>query len=229
MRSKSVLRSSAGRTLKEAAKRRAAPRALPREAKPASRVWFTSDTHFGHAKILVVVQRPFRTVDEMDEALVGNWNAVVAPGDDVWHLGDFAFQEAGSLEGLRGRLNGKIHLIRGNHDVGVAERQRHLFASVHDIAEIEIDGQMLALCHYPLREWPKAWRGGWHLFGHVHGALDGEPHGHSLDAGVDSHDFAPVDISRIAQLMDGRRSPFTPEKDRRIVPSGAALRQRRSK
>lgn len=55
------------------------------------KIWFTSDTHFGHNNIMKFCQRPWKTVEEMDNALIQNWNSVVGENDIVFHLGDFAF------------------------------------------------------------------------------------------------------------------------------------------
>ena len=78
-------------------------------------IYFTSDTHFGHARIIELCARPFANVDEMNEALIQKWNAVVGPDDVVYHLGDF-FMGPKETVLLRKRLNGKIVLIKGNHD-----------------------------------------------------------------------------------------------------------------
>lgn len=170
--------------------------------------WFTSDTHFGHEAIIGYAKRPFASVEEMDRVLIANWNAVVAPGDIVWHLGDFCYRAAADPAHYRSQLNGRIRLITGNHDARTVKRFAALFQSIDDFREIESSGRRLFLCHYPMREWPGAWRGAWHLFGHVHGRLDHEPNGMSLDVGVDSHGFRPVSLARIAQLLAGRRDPF---------------------
>lgn len=83
-------------------------------------VFLTADTHFSHAKVCTFTTpdgsflRPWRDVDEMDEALVENWNRVVKPNDKVYHLGDVAIQRKG-LQVLD-RLNGDKILIKGNHD-----------------------------------------------------------------------------------------------------------------
>ena len=55
--------------------------------------FFTADTHFGHANILKheAASRPFASIEEHDEQLVQNWNAVVGPKDTVWHLGDLGW------------------------------------------------------------------------------------------------------------------------------------------
>lgn len=80
-----------------------------------TRFW-TSDTHFGHAKICEYAGRPFGSIDEMNDQLVDNWNSVVADGDDVHVIGDICMgQRETSLKVLE-RLNGTIHLTPGNHD-----------------------------------------------------------------------------------------------------------------
>ncbi len=179
-------------------------------------IWFTSDTHFGHDAIRRLADRPFASLEAMDSALVQRWNAVVRPMDTVWHLGDFAHKSAASVADYRNRLNGKIHLITGNHDAHTLRDHSQLFVSVQDLAEVQTAGRTIILCHYPMREWDKAWRGSWHLHGHVHGRLDNQLHGCSLDVGVDSHDYAPIDVNRIAILFAGRANPFVhdPNDDR---------------
>ena len=89
-------------------------------------IWFTSDTHFGHANIVRLANRPFKdtkvrgemipAVQIMNEAIVNNWNACVLPGDKVYHMGDVALGKIDdSLEYIH-RLNGEITLVTGNHD-----------------------------------------------------------------------------------------------------------------
>jgi len=40
-------------------------------------IFFTSDQHFCHTKIITMRNRPFADVDEMNKALIANWNSVV--------------------------------------------------------------------------------------------------------------------------------------------------------
>ncbi len=82
-----------------------------------ARFW-TSDTHFGHEGILRFepVNRPFATVEEMNEVLVERWNAVVGPQDMVYHLGDVAMGKIADSLPVMSRLNGRKVLIPGNHD-----------------------------------------------------------------------------------------------------------------
>ncbi|MBM1170084.1 metallophosphoesterase family protein [Microvirga arabica] len=164
--------------------------------------WFTADTHIGHAGILsphMHCQRGahFRTIQEHDEALVANWNAVVGEDDEVWHLGDFAYKT--SYEHARSvfnRLNGRKRLVRGNHEkLGV----RLGWESQHDFAEVAVDGRHLVLFHYGMRVWPRQRRGALHLYGHSHGALPGCRQ--SLDVGVDAWGFRPVGLAEILARM----------------------------
>lgn len=171
-----------------------------------ARVFITSDTHFGHAAIIRLAKRPFKSLQAMDEGLVNRWNAKVGPDDTVWHLGDFAYKAEASPESYRARLNGRIHLIMGNHDDAALRGRSDLFESVADIAEITWKDQRIALCHYPMRDWPGAFGGAWHLFGHTHGRLDSDPLGLSLDVGVDSHGFAPLGLDEVARIMAKRRA-----------------------
>jgi calcineurin-like phosphoesterase family protein len=185
-----------------------------------AKLWFTSDTHFDHDAIRALAGRPFGSVAAMNAALIANWNAAVAPDDTVWHLGDVTHRQAGSFSGLRAQLNGTIHLVAGNHDQNLIDTESGLFASIQPIKDLRIGGQMLVLCHYPMREWHMAWRGAWHLFGHVHGRLEDDPLGLSLDVGVDSHGFAPIDFDTIARHMAQRVNPF-------VDPVGPDGRRRR--
>ncbi len=80
-------------------------------------VWYTSDTHFYHTNIIKYSDRPFSDVNEMNEKMIHNWNQCVEPDDFVYHLGDFGlFRGNRKPEDTLSRLNGKIYLIRGNHD-----------------------------------------------------------------------------------------------------------------
>lgn len=78
--------------------------------------WIISDTHFGHKNIITYENRPFSTVEEMDENMIEYWNNDVNKHDTVFHLGDFAFASKTRIEELVKRLNGDITLILGNHD-----------------------------------------------------------------------------------------------------------------
>ena len=72
-----------------------------------AKTWFISNTHFGHANIIKHCARPFATAEDMDAALIANWNALVRADDDIWHLGDFSYRSARPLADYLRRLNGR--------------------------------------------------------------------------------------------------------------------------
>ena len=151
--------------------------------------WITSDQHFGHANIIKHCSRPFSSVEEMDEKLISNWNESVGPRDTVYHLGDIIFRSAKAPETYLNRLNGRIHLIRGNHDTKTIKCCAYRFASICEILIYRMERQKVILCHYAIRQWEGKHLGTWHLYGHAHGTLP--PLGLSFDVGVDVHDFLP--------------------------------------
>lgn len=76
-----------------------------------------SDHHWGHKNIIKFSNRPFDNLHHMENYMIDAWNSVVTDDDEVWHLGDISFKlNAKYLVNILDRLNGKIHLIRGNHD-----------------------------------------------------------------------------------------------------------------
>lgn len=163
-------------------------------------VWLTSDTHFGHQGIVETSGRPFADVARMDDALVQVWNALVRPRDTVWHLGDFALGPRGTAGKVFRRLNGSIHLVRGNHDGD--DVLSCGWASIHDLASRRVDGVRLCLSHYPMLSWPGSAH---NTAGHVHSIMcHGHVHGrpgdprvphvdlHRADVGVDMRSMAPV-------------------------------------
>lgn len=167
------------------------------------RLFFTSDTHFGHGGSLGLFKRPFGSVAEMTEALVANWNATVAPADTVWHLGDVAIgPKREAVAEILARLNGTKHLVTGNND-GPAAIDQPAWASVQAYAELEAEGRKLVLCHYPFRSWNGQGKGALNLHGHSHGRL--EPLTRQVDVGVDAWDFRPVAVDEVLDRATRRR------------------------
>lgn len=78
-------------------------------------IYFTADTHFGHYNAIRFCDRPFASAEEMDEAMIQNWNDRVTGNDTVYILGDMFFRST-NAEGILKRLKGKKRLIVGNHD-----------------------------------------------------------------------------------------------------------------
>lgn len=80
-----------------------------------TRYW-TSDLHLGHVRINELAQRPFTSVEEMNEEIIGRWNDIVKADDEVMVLGDLAMGRFVETMKLVETLNGHISLVPGNHD-----------------------------------------------------------------------------------------------------------------
>lgn len=169
-------------------------------------IWFTADTHFGHANIIKYCNRPFANVQEMDEAMIANWNETVAPTDDVYHLGDFSFYRPPQTMAILERLNGIKRLITGNHD----SRQSQRLRGWDYVVPINVpwplttsEGGTLWLAHYPTP--PGEGGRSWQLCGHVHDSWlrrsDKVSGSVILNVGVDVHAFRPINEAQVLALL----------------------------
>lgn len=149
------------------------------------KIWLTSDLHLGHTNIIKYNGRPYRTVDEMDSKIINNFNTLISPDDLVYCMGDFSF--CNPLKYTE-RLNGKWHLIKGNHDY--KQRMDGAFVWVRDVFYLKSKDVEVFMSHYAHRVWPKSHYGCYHAYGHSHGGLPGI--GRSMDVGVDGNDYKPV-------------------------------------
>lgn len=181
--------------------------------KPTGRVWFTSDTHFGHA--LMLERRGFAlgpasemspeklagALLDMDHALIENWNSVVQPQDTVFHLGDFIFKAPESrIRSVFSALKGRKNLVIGNHDFGRQDVLRLPWATPPEHRRfIKIDGQKIVLDHYAGRSWAGSFGGALQLFGHSHGRMPATSH--SCDVGVDAWALMPIGLDDIRAYL----------------------------
>lgn len=166
-------------------------------------IFFTADTHFGHTNIIKYDNRPFTSAQEMNEALIANWNCKVAPTDTVYHLGDVSIMRPERTREILERLNGKIYLIRGNHEKSAEHKLCcDRFEWIKDYFFLSLNGGIqIALFHYALRTWNKTHHGAWHLFGHSHGRLTVPEESLCLDVGVDSWSYAPVSLQTLHERI----------------------------
>ena len=130
--------------------------------------FYLADWHYGHKNVIAFDNRPFQSVEDMDRALVDNWNRVVGRGDIVYVLGDMFWVRSTEAVQVLQSLNGMKFLIRGNHDRSNDSRFVKQFEKVTDYLEVEDEGRKLILCHYPIPCFKNHYRGWYHLYGHVH-------------------------------------------------------------
>ncbi len=171
------------------------------------KLFFTSDHHFGHKNIIRFSERPFESLEEMNETLIQRWNEKVGPKDDVFHLGDVGLCSPAELKPILDRLNGNIFLVKGNHEKSaVACKDR--FTWVKDYYELKVDDpeakggrRLLILFHYAMRTWRSSHHGSFQLYGHSHGNLPDDPEARAIDVGVDCHDFYPISYEEVREII----------------------------
>lgn len=178
-------------------------------------VFFISDTHFNHQKIIEYCNRPFSCVEEMNEALIANWNRTVGPNDHIFHLGDFAMGDVDEWNSILNRLNGKIHLILGNHDLlTISHGCPDKLEEICQQKIIMIGKHQIILNHYPMLCYAGADKNTWQLFGHVHTCKKktGSDAGrlqHLLptqyDVGVDNNYYTPVSFEKIRVIINNAK------------------------
>lgn len=174
----------------------------------SEQTFFTADLHFGHRGMIERGYRQFADIDEMDEAIVAAWNAKVPDKNArVYLLGDVSFRPTRDTYPLLRQLNGKLHLIRGNHDRSCENvGMQTLFDSISDIKEVSMNGQKLILCHYAMMTWNKMHHGSWMLHGHSHGSLPVDLGKPRMDVGIDcSADYSPFSYDEVAAYMADKR------------------------
>lgn len=166
-------------------------------------LFFTSDLHLGHKNVIRYCNRPFTSVEEMDNTIITNWNNIISSTDEVYVLGDICFGD--KLNFYMNQLNGTKTLICGNHDRNRGQYKKY-FKDVKDLLTIKHEGNYVVLCHYAMRVWEKSHFNSWHCYGHSHGTL--ESWGKSYDVGVDNNNFTPVSFEQLKTIMNNLPNNF---------------------
>jgi calcineurin-like phosphoesterase family protein len=181
-------------------------------------IFFISDTHFNHANVLKFCNRPFSTVEEMNEYIIKQWNDKVPSDGIVYHLGDFGFGHNKKLLQILKQLNGEIHLIVGNHDRNQLKNKSfaNSFASCNMQRYIYIEEQPIYLNHCPFLCFDGIYRKvkTWQLFGHVHSGPNSTigldiPRLDNLfptqyDVGVDNNNFTPISFIELKYIINNK-------------------------
>lgn len=163
-----------------------------------AKIWFTADTHLGHARIIDYCNRPFKSAEHQDAEIIKRFASVIRPGDVLYHLGDVSWSSY-NLDSFFNAINTKeVHLIYGNHDKPKVAKHPYI-RSYNELKRINIDSISITLCHYAMRRWSNCDHGAFQLYGHSHGKLPGE--GRQMDVGVDTHDYYPYEWSEVKKQL----------------------------
>lgn len=164
--------------------------------------WFISDTHFFHENIIRFCNRPFASADEMNAAIVKNWNAVVAPQDFVYHLGDVFIKgtEKARAE-LVHALNGRKRLIVGNHD-DTLFKQPHVVSAFEKIMYWHgFKEENFTATHVP-HEIRRIRDGEFNVHGHIHQNI--EENLAYINVCVEQINYTPMHMDAIRNIIKSR-------------------------
>ena len=144
--------------------------------------YYIADLHFFHAAVNDRMDlRGFADVEEMNEYMIARWNNKVKKRDDVVIIGDLSWGDAQETNTLLERLNGRLYLIRGNHDRFVSDKKVNLerFQWIKPYEELSDNRRKVVLCHYPIMCYNGQYRltskgnpRTYMLYGHVHDTRD---------------------------------------------------------
>ena len=170
-------------------------------------LWFTSDTHFGHARIIEYCKRPFKSLEHMDRELIRRWNERVKEDDMVIFLGDFCFRNSNTERGegakhkwqfYREQLNGEIVFVQGNHD-GNNSLNTHIKSLI-----VELGKEEVFCCHKPEDVDGKHRL---NFVGHVHEKWKVKrfKKGYkAVNVGVDAWNFYPVSYEELIKALNDK-------------------------
>lgn len=137
--------------------------------------FFIADLHIGHDNILKYdgdTRGKFNNVYEHNELILHNCNQVLNDNSDLYILGDvfFGSKDVNYAANWLDRLNGKKHLVLGNHDQLILFNDvlQKKFERIYSYLEINFGKQLVCMFHYPIAEWNKCHRDSWMLYGHLH-------------------------------------------------------------
>lgn len=155
-----------------------------------SGVWFVADTHFSHKNILRFNENRLikfniditdeNALEQHDDEMINLWNKTIQKHDTVYIIGDFSFASPERTKKILEKLNGKKHLIIGNHDKACNSLTNY-FVSVSQIKEVTFKKTVFpfldesihcVLCHFPFAAWNRRMHGSLMIHGHTHGAMD---------------------------------------------------------
>lgn len=170
----------------------------------------TSDIHLSHRRIIEYCpeSRNFSSIEEMNDTIISNWNKTVSESDSVYILGDLFFGPVESAIVHINKLNGKLFLVKGNHDHSKKLKHESIssrFEWIRPYYELHHNKRLIVLFHFPIEHWNLKDHGSFHLCGHLHSKNPEKLEQRRFDVGLDgSPNFSPYNLDELLTDIDYR-------------------------
>ena len=179
-------------------------------------LFFTSDLHIFHNKILEYDNRPFHNIDEMHNTLIENWNQKVNQNSIIYYLGDLSFSNFDNTKDFVSKLNGKIYYIMGNHDRKKDLIKLNRFEEIYEYGtevwiKDEKENHHVIMSHYPIYSWNRKHHNSIMLHGHCHHSLDDtdfHKENRILDVGCNGHNYFPISFGEVLELINAKNLKY---------------------
>lgn len=178
--------------------------------------YFTSDWHIGHENVIKFSDRPFKSIEAMNQTIIDMVLDTVKKGDEIFFLGDLGYSPE-PLERLFKNLPKRVNFnwVIGNHDKKLLSYFKQKCNRIDFIQEtvvkIDEEKQRVVMCHYPMLTWNQSHRNAWLLFGHHHinghGAeiLEKLMIGKMFNVNIECNDYQMYDENDIIKIMSKKK------------------------
>ena len=157
--------------------------------------YFIADLHFGHQNIIQYGARPFNDIEQMNTTLIKNWNETVKKTDRVFVLGDFSLGPKENINLFSYQLNGRIILIKGNHER--SNNQLYLNSNFIEVYSFPIFYKnKFILSHKPIEKLPN---GLINIHGHIHQSNYGD--NQHICVSVEHTNYRPISFKKLIKNM----------------------------
>ena len=157
-----------------------------------SRIFLISDLHINHKNILKYCQRPFSSIEEMNNSLINNWNSIITNNDRVFMLGDFCLTGKDKIIEVGRTLHGRKTLLIGNHDS--ASLNTYYAAGFEMVSKYPIFlNDTYILSHHPIPDCKYK-----NIHGHIHDKplLFPNPENY-FNVSVENINYTPINLTKI--------------------------------
>ena len=173
--------------------------------------FFTADLHLYHNNIIDYVSRPFGSTNEMHSSITKAFNSVLTTDSDLYIVGDItllASEFCGRIRKCLSAINGRKHLIVGNHDLWRVRNYLEAgITTLHSAGSFKYEGIRFFMMHDPAEYICIENGTNVLLCGHIHTLFKHLfPKKRIINVGVDVWEYKPVSIEQIMQIVRGEYS-----------------------